>query len=233
MTKVERTTCDKLLDILWPLLWLLIIAIVVVLTSRLLINAYPTTEPYWFALFALPAAWALFVLRVFQRSIYGFAEVVIGIYTVIETFRAAVTSNTGVMSDTKTLLALVAAIYVVIRGLDNIDQGLKQYCATFLNPDDAFAFTFYWEVSVKGRFLNRRLKRGIYLRMVRPLFKKLWIEFEQMNRGTDKDAWETPYWWARKHYVLALLSERAVNLCRPQKHLSRGSQPTTEPPVWV
>ncbi|OAF07199.1 hypothetical protein AYJ54_17890 [Bradyrhizobium centrolobii] len=205
----------------------MIIATAVVWAGRLLINAYPVIGLGWFALIALPVAWAFFILRVFQRSIYGFVEVVIGVFTVTNTY------NIGFMSDPKTLLTLAAGIYVVVRGLDNIDQGLNHYCATFLNRDDAFACTFYWEVGVKGRFLSGKLKRGVYLKMVRPLFKQLWAEFEQLNCGTDKDAWETPYWWARKHHVLALMNERAVRLCRSERHLSRGSQPTSAPLDWL
>src|ERR1700688_3007450 len=103
MTKVERTTRDKLLGILKPLLWLVIIALAVIWAGRLLINAYPIIALWWFALIALPAAWALFVLRIFQRSIYGFVEVVVGIFTVTYIY---VASDEGVMSDTKSLLAI-------------------------------------------------------------------------------------------------------------------------------
>lgn len=200
-----RTTREKLVDVLRPLLWLSVIALAVVLAGRLLINAYPAIEPWWFALVALPAAWALFVLRVLQRSIYGFVEVVIGIFTVKYTY------GLGALSEARTLVPLAAAIYVIIRGLDNIDQGLKQYCATFLNPGDAFVLTFYWEVGVKGRFLSGKEQRSIYRKMVTPLIKELWIEFDQM--GIEPTA-KTGYKWMRKHHALQFLNEGAIKLCR-------------------
>jgi hypothetical protein len=41
MTKVKRTTRDKILDMFWPLLWLLAVALAVIFAGRLLIKAYP------------------------------------------------------------------------------------------------------------------------------------------------------------------------------------------------
>ncbi len=225
MAKNKRTLPEAILSILRPLIWLLAIGLTVVWVARLLTSAYPL---WWFALIALPAAWILFVLRVFQRAIYGFVEIVIGIITVMNTYTEAVTTNVNVMADTKILLTLAAGIYIVIRGLDNIDQGFKQWCATFLHPDDIFSFTFYWEVGVKGRFLSKKLKRDIYRKMVRPLFKQQWIEYDQISRSTNKNEAKTAYWWQRKHYAINFMNERAVRLCRgADKFHSRGSKRQT------
>jgi len=222
MAKTQRTLLEKILGIVRPLFWLLVIALAVIWATRLLTSAY---RLWWFALIALPAAWVLYVLRVFQRAIYGFVEVVIGIITVMNTYTLAVTTNVDVMSDTRTLMTLAAGIYIVIRGLDNIDQGLRQWCATFLHPDDALSAIYYWEVGVKGRFLSRKLKRGIYLKMARPLFKEKWIEFEELNRGVDKAKHHaTGYWWSRKYYALHFMNERAVKLCRVDRHESHRSK---------
>ena len=216
----KRTFANIFLSILIPISILLIVGVITVIVLSVFLHAYLNIKVWWFAFAAIPAAWAFFILRVMQRSIYGFIEVVIGIFTIAHIY------NTEDMNSTKTALAIAAAIYVIIRGLDNIDQGIKSFCSSFISQDDRFRFLFYWETIGKGGFIHRKIKRAVYLRMTRPKFKYYWKEFERINVGTDKKSWATPYWFARKHYVLALLDKPVVRLCRKFTHFTRRESPS-------
>lgn len=132
---------------------------------------YWSISTFWFALVALPIAWGLFALRCSQRSFYGLVEVIVGIVTVLNAFpgvkalwEAVRSMGVGQATQSSPALAIVAAIYIIIRGLDNIDQGLPAFRTSSLNPFDHDLLEFYWEVGAKLRW--RRKKRiKIYSRL--------------------------------------------------------------------
>jgi hypothetical protein len=76
---------------------------------------------YWWGIpYAIGLAFGLYVLRSKQRFIYGSIEVIVGI--------AAISTTIFGQSPSPGLALLVAVssgIYIIVRGLDNIDNGLS------------------------------------------------------------------------------------------------------------
>jgi hypothetical protein len=66
----------------------------------------------------------LFYFRLRLRSIYGFSEAIVGI--VVATQRIATESDAVIKQPAFYLAILTAGIYLVVRGLDNVHQGLKK-----------------------------------------------------------------------------------------------------------
>ena len=210
----QRSFATALWNVLAPAALLLVIAAATVGIAQVIVDNFATIKLWWFVLVALPVAWPLFVLRYHQRLIYGFIEIVIGSFTANQTY------NAGALLGSTKLLTLAAAIYVIIRGLDNVDQGLKRFCQQFLVAEDAFILTYYWEVCAKGQFA-RRARRGIYRSMIRPIWRKNWEEFEQLTKWTNRTTWATPYWFARKNFMETFTNENIANISRIDKYTKR------------
>jgi len=66
----------------------------------------------------------LFWFRLHLRSIYGLSEAIIGI--VVATQRVTIESSTAAKDPAFYLAMLTAGVYLVVRGLDNIHQGLTK-----------------------------------------------------------------------------------------------------------
>ncbi len=88
------------------------------------------------ALIALTAGSVLFLLRHFFRSLYGLTEVIVGVFvaTLKIAEKAPVTSDpAGEISTVLSILntdayvaVLTAGVYLVVRGLDNMHQGIAK-----------------------------------------------------------------------------------------------------------
>ncbi|TGN00017.1 hypothetical protein [Leptospira dzoumogneensis] len=70
---------------------------------------------------ALLLSYLMFVLRDRKRRAYGVAEVVVGFSTILTSFQ----SISDINASTSSVLSALAGIYVIIRGLDNIDGTMK------------------------------------------------------------------------------------------------------------
>ena len=80
---------------------------------------------------------ALFAIRRRYRSTYGAVEVVIGV--VVALTQTVDVLNSGRAIDGHFVLAmLTAGVYLVVRGLDNVDQGLEK------TPSDPTARAMLW-----------------------------------------------------------------------------------------
>ncbi|MFM2284312.1 MAG: hypothetical protein RL222_1816, partial [Bacteroidota bacterium] len=66
----------------------------------------------------------LFYFRLRLRSIYGFTEAIFGL--IIAGNKIAIQNNLDILNSEFYLTLLTAAIYLVVRGLDNIHQGLTK-----------------------------------------------------------------------------------------------------------
>jgi hypothetical protein len=79
---------------------------------------------YWWGIpYAIGLAFGLYILRSKQRFVYGSIEVIVGIAAISTTIFSQ-SSSPGLAL----LIAVSSGIYIIVRGLDNIDNGLG-------NPD--------------------------------------------------------------------------------------------------
>jgi hypothetical protein len=86
---------------------------------------------------AIVLAVSLFAVRKHYRTTYGAIEIAFGVFVLWNTWRqgrrgfsADFSSDFDVWNWTIILLQVFGAVYVIIRGLDNIDQGSKAGNAT-------------------------------------------------------------------------------------------------------
>ena len=103
--------------------------------------ADPASRVYAFpglnAAAVLAVGLALFAVRRRYRSTYGAVEVVIGV--VVALTQTVDVLNSGRAIDGRFVLAmLTAGVYLVVRGLDNVDQGLEK------TPSDPTARAMLW-----------------------------------------------------------------------------------------
>ena len=74
----------------------------------------------------------LFVFRLKARTYYGLTEIMVGVTVAV--YRVTATPNDGLISNADLYLAvLTAGIYLVVRGLDNMHQGLNNEPDSFLS----------------------------------------------------------------------------------------------------
>src|ERR1700682_1350931 len=66
----------------------------------------------------------LFAFRLHARALYGFTEAIVGL--LIAGQRAAVETRWPIEDLSFDLAVLTAGVYLVVRGLDNVHQGLKK-----------------------------------------------------------------------------------------------------------
>lgn len=164
-----------------------VILAIIVLSFQAIKFLSPIVIRIWLPIVALPTAWLLFILRGRHRFIYGFVEIIIGVVAIANGFSGVhafvslvSTGDGGITSSQLTpTLAIVGAIYIVIRGLDNMDQGMKAFVTSIINPFDPYASEFYWEVIVKGKFARHKrsiVYRKLAYRYAKSLFNNRGIE---------------------------------------------------------
>src|SRR4029077_14362157 len=95
-------------------------------------------EP-WFVPVALIIAWLLYVLRERIRWLYAITEIIVGI--------AAIASyiGSGRPGGLTQLLTVFGGIYIVVRGLDNFNQGLPTLLY-FLPEGISGRIQRYWDL---------------------------------------------------------------------------------------
>jgi hypothetical protein len=77
--------------------------------------------------FFIAGAYGLYLLRRSYRSIYGAIEVPVGIAAIAAAVLAPTSSDASVgMSDVSRLIGVLGGVYIIVRGLDNIDEGMVQ-----------------------------------------------------------------------------------------------------------
>lgn len=79
----------------------------------------------WFAAPALLLAMLLYRMRCTARFAYGLIELFVGIVTLVAVTRSATVTEVGASLQAKGL-GLAGGVYIVVRGLDNMDNGLPQ-----------------------------------------------------------------------------------------------------------
>jgi hypothetical protein len=109
---------------------------------------YESPIPHFFILigaFFIVAFW-IFLLRTYYRALYGLVEMVVG---------AIIASSVGFddPDQKKVLLTLAGGIYVMVRGLDNVDKTLPADSAWSHTLRDYAPFFRYWIV---GDFFGNR-----------------------------------------------------------------------------
>lgn len=73
----------------------------------------------------------LFIFRLKARAYYGLTEIMVGVTVAV--YRVTTTPGSNLISSTDLYLAvLTAGIYLVVRGLDNVHQGLDKEPDSFL-----------------------------------------------------------------------------------------------------
>ncbi len=195
-------------SVLWTSIALLLTAVLAAGLIQWGISNYPSIVKWWFLLAALPAAWGLFALRCWQRALYGLLEVIVGVLAVGNASPSAGRDPTNLTA----ALAVIAGVYIIIRGLDNIDQGLPAYKSAFLYPPDAWLLQFYWEIVAKGR-IRKSQRARTYRRLVRPYLKPIAAEFEQIASPKDRPS-ATARGFQRKYYVMNFMDHRIRELVK-------------------
>lgn len=66
----------------------------------------------------------LFIFRLKSRLLYGVSEIFVGLF--IASYRAATTDTDGYVQVEFLLALLTAGVYLVVRGMDNVHQAMKQ-----------------------------------------------------------------------------------------------------------
>jgi hypothetical protein len=98
----------------------------------------------------------LFFVRLRYRSIYGLTEVSAGMF--IAAFRFSVMESVSALADPNVLIFLLTAgVYLVVRGLDNIHQGLTK------DPHDRFAVAlvdWYKELGTDEVLREQKVEEG-------------------------------------------------------------------------
>jgi hypothetical protein len=91
--------------------------------------------PPWVYVFAgITAAIALFWLRKRHRILYGGTEVLAGIFTLVQSYHLGRGAFTSAFAEAfqpfqwqVVFLATLAGVYIIVRGLDNIEQGWRAH----------------------------------------------------------------------------------------------------------
>lgn len=97
------------------------------------------------ALATLLVGLALFYFRLHLRSPYGLTEILIGL--AVATQRAAVAGEGGREDAAFYLAVLTAGVYLVVRGLDNVHQGITR---TPTDPIVKALFDYFKEMSARA-----------------------------------------------------------------------------------
>jgi hypothetical protein len=126
----------------------------------LFIREFSHTEPGTAAAFALGSlvlGLILYALRYFVRAFYGLTEAVVGVVIAYTRFAppppAAATPGASPIDHNSTafyLALLTAALYLMVRGFDNIHQGLTK------DPKDKFSLYVLGRIARHGQFLPKR-----------------------------------------------------------------------------
>jgi hypothetical protein len=74
----------------------------------------------WFILVASGAAWLFYVCRVYARWLYALLEIAVGVASILSAVQGTASS------DLARLMAVFGGTYVIVRGLDNFENGMGQ-----------------------------------------------------------------------------------------------------------
>ncbi|MEF3124669.1 hypothetical protein [Rhizobium leguminosarum] len=118
--QLRRSTIGTIIVLsIYPLSYVIIFSIVDRNTLTAVKSVLFNQAPYILVFIGFAISLALFWLRGNFPKIYGNAEVLVGILSIKNAAPATINA------DVPSLLSFMAAIYVIIRGLDNIAKGLK------------------------------------------------------------------------------------------------------------
>jgi rRNA-processing protein FCF1 len=108
---------------LWFGAWAILIGIFAICVGIVIINVAPLlTSLGWGSVgIALAGGYLLYLLRTHRRTWYGAVEIIVGVGTSIY----LAYTETEIL-DPDRLFKLAAALYVIVRGLDNIERGLEE-----------------------------------------------------------------------------------------------------------
>ena len=129
-----------------------------------------STSQVWFIPAAVLEAWVLYQIRIRARVLYGVTEVFVGI--------AAVTSPVAndPQANLAHLLGIAGGVYIVIRGFDNIENGVKAFeRPPFHALSDEVSMLWY-------RFTLRKIPEDIKSRRARRRFPML---AEKLGNSTE------------------------------------------------
>jgi len=115
----------------------IIIGIGVWLVGQLFARMLWLMHGIWFFPVALAAVYVLYILRTKLRYAYAFVEIIAGLAAISTALLDPRVSDLGQAS------AVLGGIYIVIRGLDNLDQSLDEVCHV-LPADLATALQALW-----------------------------------------------------------------------------------------
>lgn len=111
-----------------PYLWVVVVLIALGLALYLVFNSGPLVT----ALAGLLAAGTFFWMKLKHRILYGASEMFAGIYILFQhypegrgAFSAGFSSGFQIFRWNVVLISTLTAVYIIVRGLDNIREGLK------------------------------------------------------------------------------------------------------------
>lgn len=104
-----------------------IILAIIMLIAFILLFMYPLIIDYNFIkillwILLLPIILYLFILRKEKRNLYGFIEIIIGAMTITSII---ISPTKGTYTGINDVLKIFGGIYIIIRGMDNFEKGLK------------------------------------------------------------------------------------------------------------
>jgi hypothetical protein len=150
-----------------------------------------TTTVLLVAFATLLSGVALFFFRLKRRCAYGLSETMVGLVVASQKFRADALAPSGQTPTTLMVLAiLTAGVYLVVRGLDNIHQGLTK------PPLDPWAQKVIGWLSAIGK-KDAELGLSISVKITRE------GDAEAAAGKAEMPARETGIWPPRRHSVVA------------------------------
>lgn len=127
--------------VFWIVLILGLIPYILVKGSLQLVDflSWASSKP-WFIPVSLVLAYVLYVLRTKVRYAYAVVEIIVGIAAICTSVTVSASSDIG------HLVAVLGGIYIVVRGLDNLDTGLATLHNKFPKTWRVWNYYFKWNV---------------------------------------------------------------------------------------
>jgi hypothetical protein len=88
--------------------------------DHLKIGLFWAATKWWFIPFIVLSSYGLYLFRSKARCTYGLLELLVGLGAIITSVR------TPSEPDLSHFIAVLGGVYIVVRGLDNYDQGMKE-----------------------------------------------------------------------------------------------------------